>query len=140
MNITQRSLWHGKTITLADKLDLTGQKPLRAVFRGKTFNYDRKEGWRALMEDITKELYRIDPASLIAAAKAEQEYLISDEPVCWAVRNRQFAENYEDAWWAEIADNVYIYTKNNTNKKMENLRSFFADCGVSCSELTIVLY
>ena len=129
-----------KEISLADTLDLTGTKPMLMRFRGKTFTYTRLQGWKGLYTDLVKELYKTTPEILQELAKWQQEFFISDEPACWATNNRKEAENYEDNWWVEVGDNVFIYTKNNTLSKIERMRWLLDDCGEKPTNVQIVLY
>ena len=129
-----------KKITLAEPLDLTGTKPLMMLFNGKEFHYMRRDGWKGVYVDLAKELYKIAPQEMQELADGQLEFFISDEPVCWAVGNREFAENYEDDWWVEVGENVCIYTKNNTNAKIERMRGLLAACKRNPAETIIILY
>lgn len=126
--------------SLADNIDFTCQKPYKAQFRGHIFEFSRKEGWKSLYETIIKELCNINSKILQDAAEGQTEFIISDEPVLWSVGNRGPAQNYDNSWWTPITDYVYIYTKNNTNKKITLLRNFFDLYKIDYSELKILLY
>ena len=149
MNNTERSLWHNQRITLDDDIDLSGTKPFKASFNGKIFTFTRQQGWKKLYETIVKELYRINSEILAECAAMQIEFFISDEPVCWGHWDfgndsnpncERFAENYEEDWWTEIAENIFLYTKNRTARKIENLRQLFDAYKLHYSTLTIVLY
>ena len=140
MRETERSLWHSKLVSLADDIDFTGQKPHKAQFRGKLFEFTRANGWKRLYEQIVGELYRINPKLLQDSANGQTEFIISDEPVLWSVGGRGPAQTYDDSWWTPIDNNIYIYTKNNTNKKIELLRRFFDMYGIEYAELKILIY
>ena len=149
MNSTERNLWHNQRITLGDDIDLSGTKPFKASFNGKIFTFTRQQGWKKFYETIVKELYKINPNLLAENAASQIEFFISDEPVCWgywAFGNagnpncEKVAENYEDDWWTGIAENIFLYTKNRTARKIENLRQLFDMYKLNYSALTIVLY
>ena len=137
---TERSLWHSEKVTLDDDIDLSSTKPFKAVFNGKIFTFTRQQGWKKLYETIAKELYHLNPDIMLDLARQQIEFFISDEPVCWALDNRDCAINYEDSWWSKIAANVYIYTKNRTSRKIENIKALFDAYDVQYSSLEIVLY
>ena len=134
---------------MGDDIDLSGTKPFKASFNGKIFTFTRQQGWKKFYETIVKELYKINPNLLAENAASQIEFFISDEPVCWgywAFGNagnpncEKVAENYEDDWWTEIAENIFLYTKNRTARKIENLRQLFDMYKLNYSALTIVLY
>lgn len=129
-----------KKITLAEQIDLTGTKPATMLFNGKEFRYMRRDGWKGVYVDLAKELYHIAPQEMRELAASQREFLISDEPVCWAVGNREFAENYEPEWWVRVGENVFIYTKNNTNAKIKRMRWLLEAFKQNLAEITIILY
>jgi len=129
-----------KKITLAEQLNLTGTKPAVMLFHGKEFNYKRSQGWKGLYVDLAAELYSIAPQAMKSWAESQQEFFISDEPALWSVGNRKPAENYEDNWWVKVGNNVFIYTKNNTNAKIQRMRGLCQECGIALVDITIVLY
>ena len=112
MRKTERSLWYSKLVSLADDIDFTGQKPHKAKFGSKFFEFTRGNGWRRLYEQIVGELYKINPKLLQDSADGQTEFIISDEPVLWSVGGRGPAQTYEDSWWSPIDDNIFIYTNN----------------------------
>lgn len=149
MKRAERSLWHNQRINLGDDIDLSGTKPFKASFNGKNFTFTRQQGWKKLYETIAKELYKINPNLLAENAASQIEFFISDEPVLWGYHAfgdawnpncERVAENYTDNWWTEIAENVYLYTKNSTARKMENLRQLFDLYKIKFSALEIILY
>ena len=140
MRETERSLWHSKLVSLADEINFTGKKPHKEKIRGKLFEFTRANGWKRLYEQIVGELYRINPKFLQDSANGQTEFIISDEPVLWSVEGRGPAQTYDDSWWTLIDNNIYIYTKNNTNKKIELLRRFFDMYGIEYAELKILIY
>ena len=129
-----------KEITLAEPLDLTGTKPVSMLFNGKEFRYTKRDGWKALYEDLATELYKIAPQTMQKLAARQMEFFISDEPALWSTENRLPAQNYEDEWWSEIGKNVFIYTKNNTNAKLERMRGLLEACKQNPAETIIILY
>ncbi len=149
MNSTERSLWHNQRVTLGDDVDLSGTKPFKASFNGKKFVFTRQQGWKKLYETIAKELYKINPKPLAECAASQIEFFISDEPVlcgyhafgdAWNLKCERVAENYTDDWWTEIAENIYLYTKNSTVRKIEHLRQLFELYQIKFSALEIILY
>ncbi len=137
---TERTLWHSKIVYLSDDIDFTGQKPYKARFNSKIFVFSRIDGWKRLYEDIIKELYSINPRLLQDVADGQREFVMSDEPALWSIGNREPAQTYDDSWWTKIDERIYLYTKNNTNKKIEHLRKFFDLYGIDQVELKILLY
>lgn len=140
MKAVEQHLWHGVSITLGTDINFTGTKPFKASFNGKEFKFNRRQGWKKLYETIVVELYNINPKSLRELAKWQIEFFISDEPAHWCLPPRKPAETYTDDWWSEIANGVYVYNKNSTSKKIENLRKLFDACGIDYEELEINLY
>jgi len=129
-----------RKITLAEQLNLTGTKPAAMLFHGKEFNYKRSDGWKGLYIDFATELYTIAPQAMQDLAESQQEFFISDEPAMWSVGNRKPAENYEDNWWVKVGKNVFVYTKNNTNAKIQRMRKLCQECEIAPADITIVLY
>lgn len=149
MNYGQYILFNGQIITLADDINLSGYKPYKACFLGKIFTFTRGQGWKKFYETIVGELYKINPEILRGEAEVGYECFLANEPVVWGyfyfgntndARFSSFAKNYEDNWWTRIADDVFLYTKNNTNKKIEHLRELFDWYKIKYEELTIYLY
>lgn len=129
-----------KKITLAEPLNLTGTKPQTMLFRGKEFNYTRSQNWKGLYTDLAMELYRMAPEVMQEMAAMQWEFFISDEPALWSVGDRKPAENYEDSWWVEVGENVFIYTKNNTNAKIKRMRWLLEAFKQNPAETIIILY
>ena len=140
MKAVEQHLWHGVSITLGADINFTGTKPFKASFNGKEFKFNRRQGWKKLYETIVVELYNINPKSLRELAKWQIEFFISDEPAHWCLPPKKPAETYTGDWWSEIANGVYVYNKNSTSKKIENLRKLFDVCGIDYEELEINLY
>lgn len=129
-----------KKITLAEPLDLTGTKPASMLLNGKEIRYTKSDGWKALYTDLAKELYKIAPQEMQELATSQLAFFISDEPALWGVGNRKPAENYEDDWWVEVGENVFIYTKNNTNAKIKRIRWLLRAFKQNLAEIIIILY
>lgn len=149
MVLEKRILFNGQVLTLADNMDLSGYKPAKTCFLGKIFTFTRGQGWKGFYETIVGELYKINPEILRNEAETGYECFLANEPVIWGYwyfgnigdeRYLSSAKNYNDNWWTKIADNVFLYTKNNTNKKIEHLRKLFDWYEIKYEELTIYLY
>lgn len=130
-----------RTVNLSEETeDLTNEKPCGFKFRNRTYWISRQAGWKKLLEEVVKLLYEINPKEFEEASYDGIEFLINYEPALWAINNRKPAENYSDDWWTKIADNVYIYNKNSTQRKLKNIRYFFELAGVPLSDLDIYIY
>lgn len=129
-----------KKITLAEDLNLAGTKPASMLFNGKEFRYTKRDGWKALYTDLATELYKLSPQEMQKLAARQIEFFISNEPALWSHENRCPAENYEDDWWVEVGENVFIYTKNNTNAKIKRMRWLLEAFKQNPAETIIILY
>lgn len=103
-----------------DETELTGRKISGYAFNGDSHTVN---SWKEMLTEVCQSVYQQHKAAFENLASKSTYYFRSDK---------------QDGYYP-IAPNVFVFTDNNTQTKMQILRNLFHDCGISPDSLSFEL-
>ena len=116
-----------ESVSLADDIDLTGEKLFKYSFRGEEFFTNT---WKKMYVDVLNMLHNENPHVLYKISTSENQHEMNSY-----VSNNSHSFTY----FLKIADDLYLYDNFNTSGRIYTLQKFLPMYGVDPEELIFYL-